>query len=128
MNIKSSNIVLVLLSAFLLSCSIGGDKGNSNSDSYSDSYPDSYLEEVSKLGFPTGEIDRWINNAMYQYNCELVKVTSVEADGDWCLKLYMDVVWYRSFRDEGEPYKAVLNLGFEPSTGHIWDGSFRPVD
>lgn len=121
---KISYIVLVLVSAFLLSCSLSGDKENSNSNSYSDRY----LEDVSKLGFPTGEIDRWINNAMFQYNCELDKVTSVEADGDWCLKLYMDVVWYRSFRDNGEPHKAVLSLWFEPSTGHIWDGSFRTAD
>lgn len=120
MNNITSYISLVLVSAFLLSCSSGGNKTDSSS-----AY---YLEQASRLGFPTGEIDRWINNAMNQNNCELVKVTSIEADGDWCLKLYMDVIWYRSFRDKGEPRKAVVDLYFEPSDGHIWDGSFRAAD
>jgi hypothetical protein len=88
----------------------------------------SYIEEARALGFPTGDIHRWIMNAMEQNNCQLVEVTSVKADGEWCLKLYVDVLWYRSFREEGEPHKAVVSLWFEPSNGRIWDGAFDPLD
>lgn len=94
----------------------------------SDRQSSSYIEQARALGFPTGDITRWIGNAMEQNNCSLVKVTSVKADGEWCLKLYMDVLWYRSFREEGEPHKAVVSLYFEPSNGRIWDGDFEALD
>ena len=65
---------------------------------------------------------------MDQYNCSLVKVTSVKADGKWCLKLYVDVLYYHDFRSKGEPHKGVVNLCFEPSNGRIFDGDFEVLD
>lgn len=94
----------------------------------SSSSSSSYKEEIKALGFPTNEIDYWIDNAMDQYNCTLVEVTSVEADDEWCLKLYMDVLWYHTFRDKGEPHKGVLSLYFEPSDGSVWSADFEPLD
>lgn len=94
----------------------------------SSSSTSSYKEEVRALGFPTNEIDHWIDNAMDQYNCSLVKVTSVKADGKWCLKLYVDVLYYHDFRSKGEPHKGVVNLCFEPSNGRIYDGDFEVLN
>ena len=88
----------------------------------------SYKEEVRALGFPTNEIDHWIDNAMDQYNCSLVKVTSVKANGKWCLKLYVDVLYYHDFRSKGEPHKGIVNLCFEPSNGRIYDGDFEVLN
>ena len=100
----------------------------SDYDFSSTSSSSSYKEEIKALGFPTNEIDYWIDNAMDQYNCSLVKVTSVKADGKWCLKLYVDVLYYHDFRSKGEPHKGVVNLCFEPSNGRIFDGDFEVLD
>lgn len=94
----------------------------------SSSSSSSYKEEIKALGFPTNEIDYWIDNAMEQYNCSLVKVTSVKANGKWCLKLYVDVLYYHDFRSKGEPHKGVVNLCFEPSNGRIFSGDFEALD
>lgn len=102
----------------------GYDFSSSSSSSAS-----SYIEEVRALGFPTGEISEWIGKAMDQKNCELVKVTSVKANGDFCLKLYMDVLKYRTFRDtNGEPHKAVMTLHFDVYDGYITNGEFKILD
>ena len=94
----------------------------------SDRQASSYIEQARALGFPTREISHWIESAMQEYNCRLVEVTSVEADDEWCLKLYMDVLWYHTFRDKGEPHKGVLSLYFEPSDGSVWSADFEPLD
>lgn len=100
----------------------------SDYDFSSTSSSSSYIEEVRALGFPTGEISEWIGKAMDQYNCSLVEVTSVKANGKWCLELYVDVIYYSDFRSEGEPHKGVINLYFEPSNGRIWSGDFDTLD
>jgi hypothetical protein len=65
---------------------------------------------------------------MDQYNCKNPEVTSVEADGDWSVKLYMNVDWSKNFKSESEQHKVVLQLWFEPSDGSIWSADLQVVD
>ena len=111
-------LMCVTLALPMVSC---GNKSSNTSTSC--------IEEIRALGFPTGEIYEWIWKALEQKNCELVKVTSVKANGDFCLKLYMDVLKYRTFRDtNGEPHKAVMTLHFDVYDGYITDGEFKILD
>lgn len=120
--VKKLVIFIVLMGIIVGACCIPSILDSSSSSS-------SYIEEVRALGFPTGEISEWIGKAMDQKNCELVKVTSVKANGDFCLKLYMDVLKYRTFRDtNGEPHKAVMTLHFDVYDGYITNGEFKILD
>ena len=119
--VKKLVIFIVLMGIIVGACWIPSILDSSSSSS-------SYIAEARELGFPTYEINQWIKNAMDQYNCSLVEVTSVKANGEWCLKLYVDVLYYNDFRSKGEPHKGVISLYFEPSDGRIWSGDFKALD
>lgn len=83
--IKLTIVFLTVLSGMIMSA-CGSSKSETSEPAGYD-----YLAAISALGFPTGEVDHYISLAMDQYNCKNPEVTSVEADGDWSVKLYMNV-------------------------------------
>ena len=120
--IKLTVVFMTVLSGMILSA-CGSSKSETSEPAEYD-----YLAEIRALGFPTAEVDHYISLAMDQYNCKNPEVTSVEADGEWSVKLYMNVDWSKNFKSEVEQHKVVLQLWFEPSDGSIWSADLQVVD